>query len=186
MGGLRKKMPVTFTTFLIYTLAISGIPLTSGFLSKDEILAGTLAYASLTGRYFIPVIGFLVAGLTAFYMFRLVILTFFGEHKDHHRSEAVHESPAPMTIPLIVFAVLSFFFWYSTNPIGASSGWFYHAVERPESVVPCAVQAAGTVEFGSDFHEAHIPAMALLGRRHRYSYRILTYQWKRSARMPAG
>ena len=98
MGGLRKKMPVTFTTFLIYTLAISGIPLTSGFLSKDEILAGTLAYAHLTGRTFIPVIGFLVAGLTAFYMFRLVILTFFGEHKDHHRFEALHESPMPMKI----------------------------------------------------------------------------------------
>src|SRR3990170_4441082 len=76
MGGLRKRMPITFWTFLMYTLAISGIPLTSGFLSKDEILAGTLAYGSLTGHYLIPIVGFLVAGLTAFYMFRLVILTF--------------------------------------------------------------------------------------------------------------
>src|SRR5512140_791334 len=75
MGGLRAKMPVTFWTFVIYTLAISDIPLTSGFLSKDEILAGTLVFSGLTGHVIIPVIGFLVAGLTAFYMFRLVILT---------------------------------------------------------------------------------------------------------------
>ncbi|HEX9829512.1 MAG TPA: NADH-quinone oxidoreductase subunit L, partial [Bacteroidota bacterium] len=97
MGGLKSKMPITFWTFIMFTLAISGVPFTSGFLSKDEILAGTLAYGSLTGHYLIPIVGFLVAGLTAFYMFRMVILTFFGEHKDHHRFEAIHESPTTMT-----------------------------------------------------------------------------------------
>ncbi|HEY5504342.1 MAG TPA: NADH-quinone oxidoreductase subunit L, partial [Sedimentisphaerales bacterium] len=112
MGGLRTKMPITFWTFLMYTLAISGVPFTSGFLSKDEILAGTLAYGELTGHWIIPIIGFFVAGLTAFYMFRLVILTFLGEHKDPHRFDAIHESPKVMTIPLIVFAVLSFFAFY--------------------------------------------------------------------------
>ncbi|MCX6138484.1 MAG: NADH-quinone oxidoreductase subunit L [Ignavibacteriales bacterium] len=85
MGGLRSKMPVTFWTFLIYTLAISGVPLTSGFMSKDEILAGTLAYGNLTGHVFIPIVGFLVAGLTAFYMFRIVILAFMGTHADADR-----------------------------------------------------------------------------------------------------
>ncbi|HTK82199.1 MAG TPA: NADH-quinone oxidoreductase subunit L, partial [Bacteroidota bacterium] len=142
MGGLRKKMPITFLTFLMYTLAISGVPFTSGFLSKDAILAGTLAYGSMTGHYLIPIIGFLVAGLTAFYMFRLVILTFLGEHVDHHRIGEIHESPAPMIIPLAIFAILSFFAFYSLNPIEADGGWFYHAVQRPESVVPAAAQAA--------------------------------------------
>jgi len=181
MGGLRKKMPITFVTFLIYTLAISGVPLTSGFLSKDEILAGTLAYGSLTGHYLIPIVGFLVAGLTAFYMFRVVILTFLGEHKDHHRLEAVHESPAPMTIPLITFAVLSFFFFYSFNPVGAASGWFFQAVERPESVVPAGVQAVGIEKFEEALREAHVPAMALslavagIG----ILVAFTTYQWKK-------
>src|SRR3970040_1059503 len=76
MGGLKSKMPITFWTFLMFTLAISGVPFTSGFLSKDEILAGTLAFSNLNGHPIIPIIGFLVAGLTAFYMFRIVILTF--------------------------------------------------------------------------------------------------------------
>ena len=88
MGGLKARMPVTFWTFVIYTLAISGIPLTTGFLSKDEILAGTMAFGELTGQVVVPVIGFLVAGVTAFYMFRLVIMTFLGEHADPQRLAA--------------------------------------------------------------------------------------------------
>jgi NADH-quinone oxidoreductase subunit L len=163
MGGLRAKMPITFWTFLMYTLAISGVPFTSGFLSKDEILAGTLAFGSLHGgwHWIIPITGFFVAGLTAFYMFRLVILTFLGEHKNHHRFDAIHESPWEMTIPLIVFAVLSFFAFYSFNPIGASSGWFYQAVARPESVVPAAVAAVNTEMFTEALHHSHVLAMLL-------------------------
>ncbi|MBU1297847.1 MAG: NADH-quinone oxidoreductase subunit L [Bacteroidetes bacterium] len=181
MGGLRKKMPITFWTFLIYTLAISGVPLTSGFLSKDSILAGTMAFGGLTGHYFIPIVGFLVAGLTAFYMFRLVILTFLGEHKDHHRFNHIHDSPAVMTIPLIVFAILSFFGFYSFNPIDAASGWIYKVLPRPESVVPFAIQAASIETFGEAVHQAHYPAMALslivagLG----ILIAFLTYYWKK-------
>lgn len=181
MGGLKKKMPVTFTTFLIYTLAISGVPLTSGFLSKDSILAGTLAYGSLTGHYLIPIIGFLVAGLTAFYMFRVVILTFMGEHADQHRMEHLHESPKAMTIPLIVFAVLSIFIFYSMNPFDAGDGWFAHAVERPISVVPAGVQAASIETFEDAHHHAHMPAMVLslvvagLGILAAFA----TYRWKK-------
>ncbi len=162
MGGLRKKMPITFWTFLIYSLAISGIPLTSGFLSKDEILAGTLAYGNLTGHYLIPIIGFFVAGLTAFYMFRLIILTFFGEHKDHHRFEAIHESPKVMTIPLVVLATLCFFWFFTgnVNPF-SNQGWFTTAVERPASVVPAGVAAPDNEVFEEALHEAHIPAMML-------------------------
>jgi NADH-quinone oxidoreductase subunit L len=181
MGGLRTKMPITFWTFLMYTLAICGVPFTSGFLSKDEILAGSLAYGELTGHWIIPIIGFFVAGLTAFYMFRLVILTFLGEHKDRHRFDSIHESPKVMTIPLIVFAVLSFFAFYSWNPLGAASGWFFHAVERPESVVPFAVAAANNGAFEATLHHVHLWAMLLsltiagLGIYAAFS----TYYWKK-------
>ncbi len=181
MGGLKKKMPVTFWAFLMFTLAICGVPLTSGFLSKDEILAGTLAFGELTGRTLIPIIGFLVAGMTAFYMFRMVILTFLGEHKDPARLEHVHESPKAMTIPLIVLACLSFFAFYSFNPIGASSGWFFHAVERPMSVVPNAVAAASPEMFEEALHGVHYTAMYLslsvagLG----ILLAFITYYWKK-------
>ena len=161
MGGLKAKMPITFWTFLIFTLAISGVPLTSGFLSKDEILAGTLAFGSLTGHWYIAIIAYVVAAMTAFYMFRLVILTFLGEHKDPHRLEAIHESPKVMTIPLIVFAVLSIFIFYSPNPIGAASGWVYSALPRPESVVPATAAAAGTEVFEEAVHHSHTLAMVL-------------------------
>ena len=161
MGGLRKKMPVTFTTFLVFTLAISGVPLTSGFLSKDSILAGTLAYGNLTGHYFIPVVGFFVAGLTAFYMFRIVILTFAGNHAESDRLNHVHESPLVMTLPLIVFAVLSVFVFYSFNPVDAAGGWISQALERPASVVPAALQPADNLTFEAAHRAVHLPAMIL-------------------------
>ena len=181
MGGLKNKMPITFATFLIFTLAISGVPFTSGFLSKDEILAGTLAFGHLTGHNFIPVIAFFVAGLTAFYMFRLVILVFLGEHNDTTRTEHIHESPKPMTIPLIVFAALSFFAFYSFNPFGASSGWFLHAVERPMSVVPNEVAASSKEIFEEALHHAHSTAMmlSLLVAGTGILLAFATYYWKK-------
>jgi NADH-quinone oxidoreductase subunit L len=161
MGGLKAKMPVTFWTFLVYTLAISGVPLTSGFMSKDEILAGTLAFGGLSGHVIIPVVGFLVAGLTAFYMFRVVILTFLGEHKDAHRLDYIKESPAVMTVPLVILAALSVFVFFSVNPLNASGGWIAHAVERPETVVPASLAAADNETFAEAFHHNHVPAMLL-------------------------
>jgi NADH-quinone oxidoreductase subunit L len=161
MGGLGARMPVTYRTFLIYTLAISGVPLMSGFMSKDEILAGTLAFAGLSGHVLIPVIGFFVAGLTAFYMFRLVILTFHGEHREAGRVKALHESPAVMTVPLIVLAVCSFFFVFGMNPLDASSTWVERSTPRPESTSPQHVAATGNEEFLEALHHAHVPAMLL-------------------------
>lgn len=181
MGGLRQKMPITFWTFLIYTLAISGIPLTSGFLSKDSILAGTLAFGNLTGHYLIPIIAFFVAGLTAFYMFRLVIITFLGEHKDKHRLELVHESPAVMTIPLIIFAVLSFFVFYSFNPVDAASSWVFKLIPRPLSVVPPMVQPINIETFNEALHHAHYPAMflSLIIAGIGILVAFITYHWKK-------
>ncbi len=102
MGGLRPKMPATYATFLIAALAISGIPPLSGFFSKDEILF--LAYSQ--GSFLLWLAGWITALMTAFYMFRLVVLTFEGEGRweaDKHP----HESPKVVTVPLIILAVLS-------------------------------------------------------------------------------
>ncbi len=106
MGGLRRRMPKTFWTFLIATLAIAGIPGFSGFFSKDEILWRT--FSSDYGSILIWAVGLLTAGLTAFYMFRLIYLTFYGEERmDSRTKEHIHESPPVMTIPLIILAILS-------------------------------------------------------------------------------
>ena len=77
MGGLKDKMPVTFYSMLFCTIALSGIPFTSGFLSKDAVLAGTLAFSSQYPNHFLlSLFGFSAALFTAFYMFRLIFLTF--------------------------------------------------------------------------------------------------------------
>jgi NADH-quinone oxidoreductase subunit L len=181
MGGLRKYLPITFWTFVIYTFAISGVPFTSGFLSKDAILAGTLAYGHLTGHIIIPIVGFFVAGLTSFYMFRLVILTFMGEHKDASRAAHLHESPKVMTVPLMILAALSFFMVFSFNPTDASSGWIARAIERPLTVVPAALAAPGNEIFEEAMHHEHWTAMglSLLVAGLGILVAFLTYYWKK-------
>jgi NADH-quinone oxidoreductase subunit L len=125
MGGLRKKMPITYATFLISSIAISGIPLTSGFLSKDGILSGAYAFGSLTGHWLFAFVGFLVALMTAFYMFRLVIITFHGEPRNKEKYDHAHESGFAMAMPLVVLSILSIFIWYTPNPMSPDAGWFY-------------------------------------------------------------
>ena len=139
MGGLRKTMPITYITFLIATLTISGIPLTSGFLSKDGILAGTLAFGQLSGHWFIPIAGFFSAALTAFYMFRLTIVSFHGEPRTDVAKQT-KENNALITLPLIILAVLSFWVIYSINPLDPGKGWFAQKVPTPMSVVPANLQ----------------------------------------------
>jgi NADH-quinone oxidoreductase subunit L len=104
MGGLRKKMPWTFWTFVLATAAICGVPGFSGFFSKDEIL--WKAWSS--GHVWIWAVLAISAGLTAFYMVRLAWLVFFGEFRGTHEQEHhLHESPKSMTIPLAILALLS-------------------------------------------------------------------------------
>ena len=110
MGGLKSKIPITYWTFLIATIAIAGIPPLAGFFSKDEILASALAnpYFPQWFNAVIWTLGTLAAFCTAFYMFRLVYLTFFGSFRGTHDQEHhLHESPWTMTLPLIVLATLS-------------------------------------------------------------------------------
>lgn len=103
MGGLRKALPITFITMFIGTIAISGIPPFAGFFSKDEILAHAFQHQPV-----LWVVGFLTALCTAFYMFRLLYLTFFGKFRGTEtQKQHLHESPWQMTLPLIVLAVLS-------------------------------------------------------------------------------
>lgn len=126
MGGLGGKIRITFITMLIGTIAISGIPPFSGFFSKDEILAHTYEHSKM-----LWLIGQIASILTAFYMFRLLFLTFFGKFRGTHEQEHhLHESPASMTIPLMVLAVLSVVggllglpeFWHMTN-------WMHHHLD---------------------------------------------------------
>jgi NADH-quinone oxidoreductase subunit L len=106
MGALKNKLPITYMTMLLGTFAISGIPFFSGFFSKDEIL--WKAYSSPLGSPWLWGVGFLTAGLTAFYMFRMIYLTFHGESRvDSHTAEHVRESPLSMTIPLMILAALA-------------------------------------------------------------------------------
>ncbi len=110
MGGLWKKIPVTAWTFAIATYAIAGFPPAAGFFSKDEILASAMAnpYFPKPFNVFIWVVGTVAALCTAYYMFRLLFLTFFGGFRGMHEQEHhVHESPWTMTLPLVVLAFLS-------------------------------------------------------------------------------
>lgn len=106
MGGLRDKLPVTYWTFVIGSLALAGFPLTAGFFSKDELLVE--AWTSGPLGQFLTLLGLLTAMMTAFYSFRLVFVTFWGSSRvDPHHAGHVHEPDNTMTIPLVVLAVLS-------------------------------------------------------------------------------
>ncbi|MBI2911010.1 MAG: NAD(P)H-quinone oxidoreductase subunit F, partial [Chloroflexi bacterium] len=152
MGGLRRSMPVTFWTFLIASLSLAGIPPLSGFWSKDEILAHTLESHSPL----MPLLGFFALAtvfLTAFYMTRAVGLTFFGQYRggeghaltpgptpnagrgEHgHGSGEPHESPALMTIPLLILAVGAVISWVANAPFalaGLPAHWLEKLLSTP-------------------------------------------------------
>jgi NADH-quinone oxidoreductase subunit L len=104
MGGLRRKIPITYATMLIGSLAIAGIPPLAGFFSKDEILGESFKL----GFAWVWLVGFVVAGMTAFYMFRLMGLTFWGDFRGPREIwDRIHESPRVMTVPLILLAIPS-------------------------------------------------------------------------------
>ena len=101
MGGLKEKLPTTYKTMLIGALALAGFPFFSGFFSKDEILFSALA----TGHTGIWMIGVFVAGMTAYYTFRMIFLVFHGKPRVQKSFDHAHEPPAVMTVPLIILAV---------------------------------------------------------------------------------
>jgi len=161
MGGFKSKMPITYLTMTIATLAISGVPFFSGFLSKDAILAGSLGFAQHYPQHFLlPVFGFGAAAITAFYMFRLIFMTFHGEAKMPKVFKGIHESPRVMTFPLMLLSGLSIFIFYTLpylNPL-SDHGWFTELIRAGDSVVPGNPTAH---EIGEGVHHAHYTAMAL-------------------------
>ena len=155
MGGLKKHMPVTYWTFLIGSLAIAGIPPLAGFFSKDEILAA----AALDGQWILYLVGLATAALTAFYMFRAVMLTFHGpfrgsEEQHHH----LHESPKSMTVPLVVLAAGSVVAGWIGIPVvmtfGADINWLHHFLEPVVAALP-AVE-------GAEHHLSHLVEWLLI------------------------
>lgn len=183
MGGLRRKMPFTFATMLIATLSISGVPfLFSGFWSKDKILGGVLERAMVWNsihHYILFVVALIAAGITAFYMFRLIFMTFFGEPKNQEMHEMAHESPWVMIVPLLVLAVLSFpvvnHIWFDKDYIIPPHQQHIHDPEHAQVIpdsktgntefslaflgVSEAVAAEGEEDgHSADAHHAHSPA----------------------------
>lgn len=144
MGGLRKKLPYTFLAMLLCCLAIAGVPFFSGFVSKDRILGDALVMA-LANPVYIPValLGFAGAGLTAFYMFRMLFLTFFGEPRDHHIYDHAHDEHIGWNsnVPLLILAVFTLGLFYSgsftgqgeVNLFGSKNEWFSTLIHRPDS-----------------------------------------------------
>ncbi len=151
MGGLRRFTPITFWTMLIAALAISGIFPLAGFFSKDEILWSAWS----RGHPFIWLVGFVTAGLTAFYIFRLVFLTFFGEaRRPEEASHHPHESPASMTGPLVVLGALSIAGGFIGLPAWIGSNRFSNFLEP-------SLALAYRPEFGESSHTTELGFAAL-------------------------
>lgn len=152
MGGLRKYLPVTFATFLIGVLAISGIPPFAGFFSKDEILANAFAYNPVVWG-----LALFASLLTVFYMFRLLYLTFFGDVRaSSHVMSHIHESPKSITVPLICLAVLSAVGGFMGVPeVLGGSHWLNNYLS------PVFAQAKALTE--SHHHLDHATEYALMG-----------------------
>jgi len=152
-------MPVTFWTFVMAALAIAGIPGFSGFFSKDEILWN--AFASPKGHFVLWLIGFVTAGMTAFYMFRLCFMAFLGSFRgDRETWHHAHESPPVMTIPMVILAVLSVIGGYVGIPHVLGGHNYFHEFlapvfgEAPKvehvSLVPLAWAGGHAAEVGSE------------------------------------
>jgi NADH-quinone oxidoreductase subunit L len=167
MGALKNKIPITFWTMAIGTLAIAGTPGLAGFFSKDEIL--WQAFSSEHGHPALWLIGAIVAGMTSFYMFRLLFMTFFGESRvDHHTAQHIHESPRVMTVPLMVLAAGSVLAGYIGLPKWLGSNVFEHWLEpvfEPVQVAAVAEEAGhGAHSVGLEIGMAAVSvAIAVIG-----------------------
>jgi NADH-quinone oxidoreductase subunit L len=152
MGALRKKIPITFWTFAVGCLAIAGVPGLAGFFSKDEIL--WQAYSSPYGHVGLWVIGAIAAGFTAFYMFRLLFVTFFGKSRVPHDVEHhIHESPPVMTLPLVLLAVGSVLAGYVGVPHILGGGnyieeFLNEALKSPAHPAEVAAHGGAGLELG--------------------------------------
>jgi NADH-quinone oxidoreductase subunit L len=150
MGGLAKNIPITYVTMLVGSLAIAGIPPLAGFFSKDEILGESFK----NGFVWVWAVGFVVAGLTAFYMFRLMGLTFWGAFRGPKAVwDRVHESPPVMTVPLILLAIPAALLGVVLGlPFGANTiaAWLKPVFEGGQAVLRGGSEEATFSLFGID------------------------------------
>ena len=151
MGGLKAKLPVTHITFLIGCIAISGLPPFSGFFSKDEILTAALAKNPI---YYL--LALVTSLMTAFYMFRLYFLVFYGKFRGTHEQEHhLHESPREMTLPLMILAFFSVFSgWLGIPPVFAENAHWLSTFLSPIIAAPVVDHEA--------FHLSHSLELALM------------------------
>jgi len=171
MGNLRKKMPITHITFAIATAAIIGVPLTSGFFSKDLILAK--AYMSSPIAYFL-LLG--AAVLTAFYMLRCYTLAFWGKARTKE-AEHAHESSLLMTLPLAILAVLSLFVgWYETPEV-------IFAIHRFENWVSQSWYGVSVAHEGAAHHMSHTMEWVLIGLTSALSILLAWFSYKKYSTM---
>jgi NADH-quinone oxidoreductase subunit L len=189
MGGLRRKMPVTFWTMLIAGGALAALPPLAGFWSKDEIVGA----AFINGHYVLYAIGILTAVLTAFYVTRALWMTFYGEPRDHHLYDHAHESPRVMTLPLTALAVgaavlgalIGFppeegFIHRFLNPVGEAAGAAEHTPELATIVALAGVSVlAGVIGIavGVSMYVRHRPDPAALTRAAGPVYRVLVNKY---------
>ncbi len=141
MGGLFRKMPITAITMLVGVLAISGIPLFSGWYSKDAILASALGFVRTEpnhGHFMLFLLPLVTAGLTAFYMFRMWFMTFTGKPRDQHVHDHAKESPWLLTLPLVVLAFFSIVVAWGSPPWDPEKSALEHTIHHAE---PAAVEA---------------------------------------------
>jgi NADH-quinone oxidoreductase subunit L len=149
MGGLRKKIPITYWTMLIGTIAIAGIPPFAGFFSKDEIL-----FAAWAGPYAnkpLYLLGICAALITSFYMFRLIFLTFFGEPRYDEHHVHVHESPWSMLGPLCILALLSTVGgWFAAPTLWDGPDYFKNFLDpvfaSAAALAPATIEASHSLE----------------------------------------
>lgn len=144
MGGLRKKMPVTFFAYFVACMALVGVPLFSGFLSKDAILEGTINWAfeyySYNGNpvyFLVPIIAVGTVSVTAYYMIRQMVLVFFGPFKlkasypqVEPAFDKIHDPGWLMKIPMMILGTLSIWFFFSVNPLSGHHSWLVEKIHR--------------------------------------------------------
>lgn len=159
MGGLRKKTPITFYTFLVATLALTGLWPFAGFFTKDTIIAAAIEFAMrFPAHWALPVFAVAAACFTSFYMFRLIFLTFFGKPRNQHAYDHAHESGWTMVLPLIILAALSI--W----PVGGGHGnWFWFRNPTPNIVEVGHRYGEATRTLGPPTTTAHAHATAAHG-----------------------
>jgi len=178
MGGLRKKMPWTFGTFLVGVLALSGVPLFSGFFSKDEILLDVFGHDAL-----VPwLLGTIAAGLTAFYAFRLLFVAFYGRSRMDKKTQArLHESSPLLVVPMVILAVLSVLGGYIGLPkvlqVGNAIDEFLHPVFADSQLAQPVAEGAA-VEVGLMVTSVLAAAIGIFA-----AYWIYIRNWGLAARM---